>query len=136
MGIRDITADDLPALQAAIDRDTFHPGEWKVEDFANLPPEEGAYHPAVHSQVIENANGPVAFVRFTKVLRISCVWNDADDTSRNAKAIISGIRHAVEMGRSSGFSELIITSDNEKLSNFLVKILGMTKRGSEHLLLL
>lgn len=136
MEIRDITADDLTALQQAIDRDRFHPGEWEPEHFYTQPPEEGVYQPAVHSQVIENKNGPIAYVRFTKTLRISCVWNDADDTSRNAKAIIFGIRKAVEQARDSGFSEVVINSTHEKLSDFLVNVMKMTKRGDDHLLLL
>lgn len=135
MEIRDLKAEDLPALQDAIDRDTFHPGEWAVSDFT-APLEDGSYHPARFAQVIETSKGPVTFVRYTKVLRISCVWNDVEDASRNAKAVILGVRNAIEMARSSGFSEIIITSDHEKLSDFLVRSLGMTKRGSEHLLLL
>jgi len=136
MEIRDLTPEDFPALQAAIDRDTFHPGEWKVTDFVQDFSEDGVYHPAVHSRVIEAKSGPVTFVRFTKVLRVSCVWNDAEDISRNAKAIIYGVNKAAEMARGSGFSELIIYSEHEKMSAFLVKSLGATKRGSEHLLLL
>lgn len=136
MDMRDITADDLAALQAAIDRDTFHPGEWKTEHFYTQPPQEGVYQPAVHSQVIENKNGPVAFVRFTKTLRISCVWNDAADTTRNAKAVIFGIMKAVEQARGSGFNEVVINSKHDKLSDFLVNVMKMTKRGDDHLLLL
>lgn len=136
MDIRDITADDLPALAQAIERDTFHHGEWKVENFYTQPPQEGIYQPAVHSQVIENKNGPIAFVRFTKTLRISCIWNDVEDYSRNAKAVIFGIYQAAQMARDSGFSEIIIFSQHPKLSDFLVNVLKMTKRGDEHLLLL
>lgn len=134
MDIRDITADDLPALEAAITRDKFHP-DWKAEDFYMQPPSE-KYQPAVHARVIENKNGPITFVRFTKSLRISCVWNDAEDKSRNAKAVIFGIASAVSMARSSGFSEVIIYSTHKELSDFLVNVMKMTKRGDDHLLLL
>lgn len=135
MEMRDLHTDDLPALESAIARDTFHPGEWKTKHFFQQPPDE-EYQPAVHSQVIENKNGPIAFVRFTKTLRISCVWNDTEDTSRNAKAVIFGITEAVKQARGSGFSEVVINSKYQKLSDFLVNVMKMTKRGDDHLLLL
>jgi hypothetical protein len=125
---RALTEQDHPALQAAIDRDTFHPGEWKVSDFIHTPES-----PRV-STVIEDSKGPIAFVRFTKTLRICCVWADGCDTCRNARAIIFGIRDAVQMARANGFTEIIIQSDHEKLATFLTEVLKMTKSGSEFLL--
>ena len=35
--IRPFEPTDIPALQAAIDRDTFHPGEWSVKHFYDDP---------------------------------------------------------------------------------------------------
>lgn len=116
---------DIPALEKAIKRDTFHPGEWKVEHFT---------YPYVASQVIEDDKGPIVFVRFTKSLRISVVWNDAADTSRNARAIIFGIKDAVEKARASGFTEIIITTSHPKLQVFLTRVMKMTRSGDEYLL--
>jgi hypothetical protein len=127
--IRNLTEDDIPALQKAIEVDTFHPGEWKVEDFLSSPDK-----PPVATNVIEDQNGPIAFVRYTKTLRISCVWNDGADVSRNARAIIQGIHDAVLKARASGFSEIIITTSHSKLATFFERVMKMTKSGDEYLL--
>jgi hypothetical protein len=123
-----MTAQDYPALQAAIDSDTFHPGEWKVTDFIHTPES-----PKVCT-VIEDSKGPITFVRFTKTLRICCVWNDGLDNHRNAKAIIFGVHDAVQMARANGFTELVIQSDNPKLGEFLKRVLKMTESGNQYLL--
>jgi hypothetical protein len=122
--IRKFTTDDVPALQKAINADQFHPGEWQVDHFT----------PPVTTNVIEDQHGPIAFVRYTKALRISCVWNDASDTGRNARAIIQGLRDAVERARASGFSEIIITTESEKLATFFERVLGMRRSQQEFLL--
>lgn len=132
--IRQFTKEDVFALQKAIDADTFHPGEWTVEHFYNPTPDPKKYNPPVMTTIIEDQHGPIAFVRYTKTLRISCVWNDAADNSRNARAIIQGIKDAVEKARASGFSEIIITTDHPKLADFFERILKMTPSSGEYLL--
>lgn len=127
--LRDFKDSDIPVLQSAIDKDTHHPGEWKVRHFV---PEQG--DAPVMTSVIEDSHGPITFVRYTKTLRISCVWNDAEDASRNARAIIFGIRDAVEKARASGFTEIIITTESDKLAAFFEKVMGMTKKSSEYVL--
>ncbi len=84
--LREFDQADIPALEAAIAKDTYHPGEWKVRHFV---PEPG--DAPVMVSVIEDSQGPITFVRYTKTLRISCVWNDAADTSSNARAIIEKV---------------------------------------------
>jgi hypothetical protein len=125
---RVLTEQDHPALQEAITRDNFHPGEWKVDDFIHTPES-----PKVCT-VIEDAHGPIAFVRFTKSLRIACVWNDAADNQRNGRAIIFGIRDAVKLARANGFNEIIITTDHDKLATFFTQVMKMKKSGSEFIL--
>ncbi len=127
--IRDLTIGDLPALQAAIDADTFHPGEWKVDHFLAA---EGK--PPCVANVIEDRDGPIAFVRYTKTLRISCVWNDGAATAKNARAIIQGIQDAIQKARASGFTEIIITTKHPKLASFLIRIMGMTQSDGEYVL--
>jgi len=134
IGIQDFTADDVAALQKAIDADKFHPGEWKVTDFWNPTPDPEVYNPLVTSEVITDSTGPIAFVRFTKTLRISCIWNDGEDIQRNAKAIIHGIRDAIAKARASGFSEIIITTTHQRLATFFDKVMNMTKSGDEYIL--
>ena len=118
---------DSPALQTAINGAVFHPGAWTLGHF--LP---DASTKAV--AVISDNNGPIAYTRYTKVLRVSCVWNDEADYSRNAKAVIFGIKDAVTRARTSGFSEVIIQSANPKLANFLENVLKMKKSDGEFLL--
>ena len=125
---RAMTDQDYPALQAAIDAGTLHPGLWEIGDFIH------ASESPKMCTVIEDAKGPIAFVRFTKALRISCVWNDEADNSRNARAIIFGIQDAVQLARANGFSEIIIQATSEKLSIFLTKVLKMKQSGSEFIL--
>lgn len=120
--IRLMTDEDKPALRQAIDRDTFHPGEWTVEHFTQSN---------VVVQVLADSTGPIAFVRYTKTLRVSCVWNDGDDNHRNAKAIVFGIRDAVEKARASGYTEIVIQADSDKLGTFLVRVVGMTRSGNQ-----
>lgn len=134
--IREFTAEDVPALQGAIDRDTIHPGEWTVEHFYDPDPDPDSteYRAPVTTNVIEDQHGPLAFVRYTKTLRISCVWSDAEDFSRNARAIIHGIKDAVEKARASGFSEIIITTSHPKLAEFFSRVLKMNHSGDEYIL--
>jgi hypothetical protein len=131
MDIRDLNPTDLTALQEAIDRDTFHSGEWTKEHFYQ---QSETSLPSVYTQVIENKNGPIAFVRYTKTLRISCVWNNTEETSRNAKAIILGIHNAAEMARASGFSEIVITTNYKPLADFFTKVLKMKHSQDEYFL--
>ncbi len=124
--IRSFTKDDLIQLQQAINRDKFHPGLWTVEHFSDKSPKE--------VEVISDQTGPIAFVRFTKTLRISCVWNDAEDNHRNARAIIHGIRDAVIRARDSGFTEIIITAESDELKIFLSNVLKMNPQTNEFVL--
>ena len=119
--LRGFTKEDIPALEAAISRDTIHPGEWKIRHFV---PEPG--DPPVDVAVIEDSQGPITFVRYTKTLRVSCVWNDARDIHRNARAIIFGIRDAAKKAAASGFTELLIRADSEKLRTFLRDVMGFS----------
>jgi len=126
--IRDFTLEDISSLEAALARDEFHPGEWRVHHFFNQP------NRPVSSSVIEDDKGPIAFVRFTKTLRISCVWNDGADFSRNARAIIFGIKKAVDRARASGFTEIVIQTSHPKLAEFLTRVIGMNKSDGEYVI--
>lgn len=124
VNIRAFTDADIPALKQAIDADQFHPGEWQVEHFT----------PPMLTNVVEDQNGPIVFVRYTKTLRISCIWCDGADISRNARAIIQGLNDAVQKARASGFTEIIATTTHERLAVFLERVMKMTKCGDEYVL--
>jgi hypothetical protein len=125
MDIRQMTAGDIPTLQAAIDNAIHHSGYWEVGDFVSTESK-----PRV-ANVIEDKDGPIAFTRYTKTLRLCCVWNDEADVHRNSRAIIFGIKDVVERARASGFSEIIIQTSNPKLEAFFTQVLKMKKSDGE-----
>lgn len=128
--MRPFVQSDEVALQRAIDADTFHPGEWKVDHFKQ---------PGMVSQVIEDQHGPMAFVLFSggrheKSLRISCVWGNDRATTRNAKAIIFGIMSAAKLAREGGFEEIVIETKHDRLARFLLRTFAMSRYGHDYVL--
>lgn len=132
---RGLIEQDYPALKDALARDTIHPGEWAVEDFIHDPLSDDARVrvPKVCT-VIGDSKGPITYVRFTKTLRICCVWNDETDYQRNARAVIFGIHDAAQMAQANGFTEIIIQTSHEKLATFLTQVMKMKQSGSEFIL--
>jgi hypothetical protein len=133
VNIRPFETSDLPALGEAISRDRHIPS-WSVKHFYDDPADPDALKIPKEVTTMSDSRGPIAFVRYTKSLRISCTWNDEKDVHRNAKAIIFGIRDAVDRARASGFTEILITTESEKLATFFERVLGMKKSQQEFLL--
>ena len=132
--IRPFSETDIPALQSAIDRDTFHPGEWSVKHFYDDPKDPDALKIPKEVTTISDSKGPIAFVRYTKSLRISCMWNDETDNHRNGRAVLNGILDAVNKARANGYTEIIIATESEKLATFFERILKMKRSRDEFLL--
>lgn len=136
--IRKFTPVDVPALQRAIDGDKFHPGEWRVEHFYDDPHDPEALKIPKEVSVIEDGGDPIAFVLYTRediaTLRISCVWGDGDDNARNARAIIFGLKDAVERARTSGFTAIVIETTHAKLATFFIRVMKMEQRGDQYYL--
>ncbi|PWT75531.1 MAG: hypothetical protein C5B59_08615 [Bacteroidetes bacterium] len=115
---RPIYNSDIPVLQAAIEADKFHPGEWKVEDFRGF------------SEVFEDTHGPVVFVVYgpegaeVKRLRISTMWVTPDESHRNGRCIVFLVKLAAERARSAGFEELIFKTTHPPLAKFCTRILN------------
>ena len=124
MEMRPMVPTDVPAFEAALEGDKFHPGEWTLEHFAD---------PQVMSSVVEDKKGPVVFVRFSKVLRISTVWSDPENNGRNARAIVAGMKSAIHEAIKSGYKEIIVTTEHAPLAEFLKKF-GFNQQGTEYLL--
>lgn len=113
MNNRPIYVKDVPTLQAAIDADKFHPGEWKIEDFMGF------------SELFEDGKGPIVFVNYrpeSPGLRIGTIWV-SEDTHRNARAVVSIVRKASERARDCGFEELRFSTSYDKLANFCTRVL-------------
>ena len=127
MNSRDILTTDLPVLQAAIDGDKFHPGEWKVEDFRGF------------SELYEDKAGIVVFCLYTPApedrLRIATMWVTPDDAHRNARAIVLLVNEAAKRASAAGFRELVFSSTAEKLSAFCCKILRFKAMGNNDFVL-
>ena len=131
--IRPFEPSDLPALGEAIFKDK-HTPSWSVKHFYDDPTDPDALNIPKEVATMSDSKGPIAFVRYTKSLRISCVWNDETDNHRNGRAVLIGIFDAIKKARASGFTEIIIRSDSDKLSTFLTKALRMDKQGNQHYL--
>lgn len=134
INIRPFVKEDVPALQVGIDNDKIHPGTWEVKEFYDDPADENALKIIKQVEVIEDDKSPIAFVRYTKTLRICAVWADPEDRARNSRAVIRGIRNAIKTGRASGFTELIIQTDYEPLANFFTVVMKMTQHGDQYIL--
>lgn len=127
---RPLVESDFPALQAAIDADTFHPGQWEVSDFQG----EGIF-----SETFEDENGPIVFVQYSADsdtrLRICTMWTDSQNLKRNAPTIVYGITAAVERARAVGFDELIFSTDHSRLAKFMTTVVGFKHLyGNEYIL--
>lgn len=131
---RALIPEDLPALQVGLDNDHFHPGTWSTQDFIYNPEGDERERVVKFCGVIEDSKGPIAFTRFTKTLRISAVWADDQDSKRNARAIIFGIKEAVATARLNGFTEVVIQTSHDKLATFLTQVMKMRQSGSEFFL--
>ena len=116
-----MTVDDLAEIEKAANADLVHPGLWTKEHFTR---------PNAQPEVIEDGQGPISYVLFTKTLRISCVWATYDTPSRNAKAVILGIQDAVVKAKQSGFTEIVIESEHWPLRLLLRKI-GFISKGRD-----
>jgi hypothetical protein len=127
MKLRPIYNTDIPALQAAIDADIFHPaGTWQVEHFRGF------------AELFEDKHGIVVFTRYepeAQRLRIMTVWTTPENKLRNAKAIIFLVRAAGERATRAGFKELIFTTKHPPLAAFCSKALGFIGIGDDQYIL-
>ena len=73
------------------------------------------------TKIYEDAQGPICFARFTKSLRLDIHFLDNGDKKRNASVLFQGIGPIVEQARENGFTEIVFTTNVEKLKDFCVK---------------
>jgi hypothetical protein len=121
INIRPMVNEDLDPMELASNADKVHPGLWTREHFT------GANK---MTEVIEDSQGPLSYVLFTKTLRISCVWESYDSPSRNAKAVIYGLQDAIIKAKQSGFTEIAIESEHWPL-RLLLRKLGFVSKGRD-----
>jgi hypothetical protein len=121
---RPITPEDIEILQKALDQNDFHPDQ-KTEYYTNV----GV------TDVYENEQGPIGFLRYTKALRLCTVWTSNADRERNAASIIQAIFDAVQKARANGYSEIIFETTSPKLSQFCADRLGFEKATGDTMVL-
>ena len=131
--IRPFSETDIPALSEAISKDKHDPS-WSVKHFYDDPTDPDVLKIPKEVVTISDSKGPIAFVRYTKSLRISCMWNDETDNHRNGRAVLNGILDAVNKARANGYTEIIIATESEKLATFFERILKMKRSRDEFLL--
>ncbi len=78
--------------------------------------------PGSVTKVYEDEQGPICFARVTKSLRLDIHFMSNDDNKRNASVLIQGIGPLVEQAKANGFSEIVFTTNVEKLKDFCVKV--------------
>jgi hypothetical protein len=74
------------------------------------------------TKVYEDKQGPICFARVTKSLRLDIHFLDNGDERRNASVLFQGIKPLVENARANGFTEIVFTTNVEKLKDFCVKV--------------
>jgi hypothetical protein len=114
--IRPMVTEDRDAVETAC---AASEGNWELSEF-----QEMESHPR-YCAVVEDANSPIAFVRFTKSLRVTCLWTNGSDRARNTLATKRGLEEAIALGRANGFTEIVVCAISEDQRQFLVTECGM-----------
>jgi len=115
---RPLESKDLPMLKAALDQDTFEHCEAKNYTMDNS-----------FSVVYEDEQGPIGVLRYTKTLRLVCVFCDNEDKQRNAVGAIQAVKDAIAQAKANGFVDVICETESESLKKFYVNHLGFKEAG-------
>ena len=113
---------DFPMLQRALDQYTY--------EHATSPEYT---QDNVYSEVYEDEEGPIGVLRYSKTLRLVCVWCHNDDKKRNAAATIQSIKDAVAKAKASGYTEIIFNTESPTFANFCVNVLGFKENKGEYI---
>ncbi len=115
---RPLESKDIPMLKQALDQDTFE----------HCDPEQYTMDHA-YSVVYEDGKGPIGVLRYTKTLRLVCVFCDNDDKERNAAGAIRAVGDAIEQAKANGFVDVICETESPSLKKFYVNHLGFKEAG-------
>lgn len=109
---------DIPLLQRALDQDQF--------EHATVPQYtmDGAF-----SEVYEDKDGPIGILRYTKTLRLVCVWCDNKDLKRNAVGAAKAVRDAITKAKTNGYTDIIFETESPTLQKFM-EAQGFTQAGN------
>jgi hypothetical protein len=73
------------------------------------------------TKIYEDGQGPICFARVTKSLRLDIHFLDNDESKRNASVLCQGIGPLVEQAKGNNYTEIVFTTNVEKLKDFCVK---------------
>lgn len=74
------------------------------------------------TKIYEDEQGPICFARVTKSLRLDIHFMDNEDNKRNASVLLQGVGPLVEQAKANGFTEIVFTTNVEKLKDFCVNV--------------
>jgi hypothetical protein len=116
---RPLEQKDIPMLERALDQDTFEHCEPKQYTMDHA-----------YSVVYEDEQGPIGVLRYTKTLRLVCVFCDNDDKLRNAAGAAQAVIDAVAQAKANGFTEISCETESPSLKKFYVERLGFKEAGN------
>jgi hypothetical protein len=115
---RPLEQKDIPMLERALNQDTFEHCEPKQYTMDNA-----------FSVVYEDEQGPIGVLRYTKTLRLVCVWCDNDDKKRNAAGAVQAVIDAVEQAKSNGFTDIVCETESPLLKKYYIERFGFVEAG-------
>ena len=105
MNSRPMVVEDQACLQAAMDENTWHPGQ-RAESYM------------VNGVTFVYGEKPVTFLNYEKILRVRVQWCDEYNRAGNKEALVKMIDDAVKLARDNGYKEIIFQTDNKALGKF------------------
>jgi len=119
MNSRPLEEKDIPMLEKALDQDTYEHNE--PNDYVM----KNAY-----SVVYEDEQGPIGVLRYTKTLRLVCVWCDNADKRRNAASAVQAVKDAVAQAKANGYTDVTCATESPLLKKFFVEQCGFKELGN------
>lgn len=109
MKSRQMVVEDRDSLQAAMDRNTWHPGQ-KAESYM------------VNGVTFVYGDKPVTFLNYEKILRVRVQWSDEQDRDGNREALVQMVEDAVKLARDNGYKEIIFQTSNKALGKAATRL--------------
>jgi len=117
---RDIEPYDYPILKDSLSQDKYHEGT----------DPEFFYDEKAVCYVYEDDDGPIMYVKGSKVLRLDIQFVLNSDFRRNA-AGLQKLSEIVEFAKTAGFKQLIFTSNSPLLRKYCCKHFGFAESKDE-----
>ena len=119
MNSRLMAVEDKDALQTAMDKNTWHPGQQAESYMVN----------GVTFVYGDEPLKPVTFLNYEKILRVRVQWSDEQDRDGNKEALVQMVEDAVKLARDNGYGEVIFQTDNPALAKYAVRLGFEESRG-------